>query len=80
MALIILGRTENALTEKSVALRLVGAVVDGFGLQDLTIGIGLDFVRRGQSNGNLREVRLDLSIYFESHINIYIGVRKNALF
>ena len=31
MAFEVLYRTENALAEKAVALRLVGAVVDGFG-------------------------------------------------
>ena len=33
MALVVLYRTENALAEQAVALGLVGAVVDGFGLE-----------------------------------------------
>ena len=80
MALIVLRRTEDALAEESVALGLVGAVVDGFGLQNLAIGVGFNLYGRSQSDGDFREVRLDLSIYFESHIKyIYRGVRKNAL-
>ena len=35
MALIVLYRTEDALAEEAVALGLVGAVVDGFGLEHL---------------------------------------------
>ena len=34
-ALPVLGRTEDALTEQTVLLRLEGAVVDGFRLLDL---------------------------------------------
>jgi hypothetical protein len=34
--LIVLGRTEDALAEQTVALGLVGAIVDGLRLGDLT--------------------------------------------
>ena len=36
MTFVVLYGTENLLAEKSVSLRLVGAVVDGFGFQNLT--------------------------------------------
>ena len=35
MALVVLDRTEDLLAEETVALRLVGTVVDGLGLEDL---------------------------------------------
>ncbi len=37
MTLIILGGTEDSLTEQSVTLWLVGTIVDGFGLQHLAM-------------------------------------------
>ena len=36
VALVILGRTENLLTEKTVPLRLVGPVIDRLRLEDLS--------------------------------------------
>ena len=44
-ALVVLDRTEDAGAEQTVALRLEGAVVDGLGLLDLTIGPGPDPLR-----------------------------------
>ena len=46
MAFVVLGGTENAFAEQTVALGLIGAVVDGFGLQNLTIRISHDFFGR----------------------------------
>ncbi len=43
--LVILGGTEDALTEKSVTLRLVGAVVDGLWLGNLAETALEDFLR-----------------------------------
>jgi hypothetical protein len=37
VALIVLDRTENALAEQTVTLRLVGTIVDGLGLEHLTV-------------------------------------------
>ena len=71
VALVVLGRTEDALAEEAVALGLVGAVVDGFGFQHLTVRIGLDFLGRGQANGNLGEVALYLVFSFECHNLMY---------
>ena len=43
MALPVLLRPENALAEQAVALRLQGAVVDGFRLLDLAVATILEF-------------------------------------
>ena len=58
--LIVLGRTEDALAEQAVALRLVSAVVDGFGLGDLAERAFEDFLGRSQSDSNLGEITLYL--------------------
>ncbi len=60
MALVVLGRTENALAEKSVAFRLIGAVVDGLWLEYLAEGILKDFLWRCETNGYLGEISLCL--------------------
>ena len=39
VALVILYRTENALAEQTVTLRLVCTLVDGFRLKHLTAGV-----------------------------------------
>ena len=61
VALVILGRTEDLLAEETVTLGLVGPVVDRFRLQDLAAGPFGDVLRRGEGDGNLREVRLHLA-------------------
>ena len=58
--LVVLGRTEDALTEQSVALRLVGSVVDGLGLGHLAERTLEDFLGRSEPDGNLRKIILDL--------------------
>jgi len=50
VTLVILYGAKNALTEKAITLRLVGAIVDGLGLQYLTVAALQDFVR-GASKG-----------------------------
>ena len=52
MTLEILYRTENLFAEKTVALRLVGAVIDGFGLEDLTARLLLYLFRRSEADGD----------------------------
>jgi hypothetical protein len=59
-ALVVLGGTEDALAEKTVALGLIGAVVDSLGFSDLTITTLEDFLGRSKSDGNLREIILYL--------------------
>ena len=66
--LIVACRTEDALAEQAVALGLIGAIVDGLWLGNLTIRIFQDFLRRGESDGNLREIILNFYIFLESHI------------
>ena len=62
MAFIVFHRAENLLAEKAVALRLVGAVVDGLRLQHFTAALGLDFLGRGQANSDFGETALFLII------------------
>ena len=66
--LIVLGRTEDALAEQTVALGLIGAIVDGLRLGDLTERVLKDLLRRSQTDGNLLEITLYLCIFLESHI------------
>lgn len=67
-ALIVLCRTEDTLAEQTVALWLVGTVVDGLRFRNLTIGVLKNLLRRCQSDGNLAEITLYFIISFESHI------------
>ena len=70
MALVILGRAEYAFAEKAVALGLISTIVDGLGFEYLAIRISLDILRRGQSDGYLREVTLYLVFSFKCHVFI----------
>ena len=67
MAFIILGGTEDTLTEETVALRLIGAIVNGLGLEYLAKGIFLDLLRRCQPDGDLGEIILDLTFFLVRH-------------
>ena len=58
--LIVLGRTEDTLTEQSVALGFVCTVVDRFRFCNLTITTFEDFLRRSKSDSNLRKIILYL--------------------
>ena len=55
-ALPIGDRSEDAGAEQAVALRLEGAVVDGFGLGDFAVGPAADFFRGGQTDSNRIEI------------------------
>ena len=59
-ALVVLRRTEDALAEQTVALWLIGAVVDGFGLGHLAKRTLEDLLGRCESDGNLRKIILYL--------------------
>ncbi len=72
MALEILDRTENLLTEQAIALGLVGAVVDGFGLEHLTARLLLDFLGRSKTDGDFGEIALYLVVSSKSHSWIMI--------
>ena len=67
MALIILGRTEDALAEEAVALGLVGTVVDGFRFQHFAVRVVLYLLGRCQANRDFGEVAFCLVISFECH-------------
>jgi len=56
-ALPILSRTKDTRAEQSVALRLEGAVVDGFRLGHFAMGPTPDFFRRRQRNADRIEIR-----------------------
>jgi hypothetical protein len=51
-ALVVLDRAEDLGAEQAIALRLEGAVVDGFRLLDFAVGPGTDLVGRGETDGN----------------------------
>ena len=56
VAFPVLGRPKDALAEQAVALRLQGAVVDGFRFLDLAIAPGTDLV--GRSKADLDRIEL----------------------
>ena len=68
VTLVVLDRAEDLLAEQAVAFGLIGAVVDGLGLEDLTARTGLDLLGRCQRDGDLGEVRLYLVVFLESHL------------
>lgn len=76
VAFVILRRTENAFAEETITLWLVRTIVDGLRFEDLTLRIGLNFFRRSQANGNLREVTLYLVVSFKCHVLYEILVGK----
>jgi hypothetical protein len=55
-ALVVADRPENLGTEKTVALRLEGSVIDGLGLFDFSERPGPDHVRRGQTDSDVVKV------------------------
>lgn len=79
-ALVVLGRTEDALAEQTVALGLVRTVVDGLRLGHLATGVLKDLLGRGKTDSNLGEITLYLCIFLESHIiNFSIFQLLNSL-
>ena len=69
--LLVLGRSKDALAEQTVTFGLIGAIVDGLRLGDLTKRTLEDLFRRSQSDGYLGKVCLYFCIFLESHILIY---------
>lgn len=63
-ALIVACRTENALAEQSVTLRLVSPVINCLWFGDLTIRVLENLFRRSKTYGDLREIVL----YFVSFL------------
>jgi len=66
MALVILHGAEDALTEETVALGLVGTVVDSLGLQHLAARLCQNLLRRGQTDRNAA-VTVRLLVIFDCH-------------
>ena len=56
VALPVLGRTEDALVEQAILLRLERPVVDGLGLGDLALAPLPDLVRAGERDADRAEV------------------------
>ena len=68
--LIVLCGTKDALTEQTVTLRLVGTIVDGLRLGNLTERTLENLLGRSQSYRYLGKVALYFCIFLESHIII----------
>ena len=75
VALIIFRRTEDALTKQTVTLWFIGAVVDGFRLQYLTVGVLKDFLWRCQTDGNLGETGFLFVFFLKCHLIYCYGER-----
>ena len=72
-ALIVACRTENALAEQSVTLRLVSPVINCLWFGDLTIRVLENLFRRSKTDGDLREIVLYFCIFLKSHIFYNLG-------
>ena len=70
MALVVLGRTEDALAEETVTLGLVGSVVDGLGLEHLAVGVCENLFGGCQTDCYLGKVSLYLIFFLKSHVLI----------
>ena len=69
---VILYGAKNALTEKTITLRLIGAVVDSLRLKHLTVAALQDLVRGAEANGDgVKVLLLDAISLFECHISFY---------
>ena len=71
IALVVLGRSENLLTEKAIPLRLVRPVVHSLRLEDLSVGPVNDVLRRSKRNADFLEIAPYLVIFvIENRHNI----------
>ena len=66
MALIVLGRTEDALAEQTITLRFVGTIVDGLRFENLSRAKAHNLIWRCESDGDAGET-VFLIILFKSH-------------
>ena len=64
----VLCRTEDALTEETVTLWLVGTVVNGLWLCHLAKGVCKNLLWRSNTNGYLGKIILYLCFFLGSHI------------
>ena len=77
VAFVIFNRSKNALTEQAIALRFVGAVVDGFRFQNFTTRMLQNDLWRSQGDGDFVEAALLFwGFFFESHLisTIYVSI------
>jgi hypothetical protein len=65
-AFVVLDRPENLGAEQAIALGLEGAVVDGLGLLDLTLGPRPDHLRRCQPDADKVEILDDVLLLEQS--------------
>src|SRR4029079_2664582 len=72
VALPVLGRTEDALAEQAVALRLQGAVVDGLRLGDLARGPVPDLLAGSKPDSNRVEI-VDVDQVISSSFSTAVG-------
>jgi hypothetical protein len=70
MTFPVLDRTENLLAEEALLLRLEGAVVDRFRLQNLAIRALKNGLGGSQADGDAAEVLLDLLGFSVGHVGI----------
>jgi hypothetical protein len=70
VALVVFSRTEDLLTEKSVSLRLISPIVDGFWLQYLSRRPFFDVFWRSKSDTDPFEIAFNLVFFAKSrHIS-----------
>ena len=70
MALVVLHRAEDLLAEEAVALRLVGAVVDGLRFEHFAARLLLDLFGRCKADSDFREVALYFVVSSKSHFRL----------
>ena len=63
MAFVVLDRAEDTLAEQTVALGLVGTVVNGFGLEHLAARLCQDLLGGGQAYRNLAVTIIRLIVF-----------------
>ena len=70
MALVILGRTEDLLAEKTITLRLISPVVDGFRLHNFSRRPFFDVFWGSESYADSFEIAFNLVFFIKSrHIS-----------
>ncbi len=69
VALPVFGRSENLLAKETVALRFIGAVVDGLRLEDLAMRLVDNRVGRRQAYGDFLDFFSCIIVFSESHID-----------
>ena len=82
VALPVLGRSEDTLAEKAIALRLERTIIDRFRLFNLTVGPALDGLRRCQANTDRFEMihfKHIFAISFPTHISSFSMEARSSM-